>query len=132
MLSINESVAWIANRRNLASSSNLISVPKYLTVVTAPHMTLQQYSYTFPCLPLPSVNLQTPLQSIFYVIFLSLFLSSSPSCSFQCVMQNCLRHARGSGDVAIPSKFLFCFTMVRSSCTLVAFWILLLTSSFVK
>ena len=65
------------------------------------------------------------------VIFPSLLLSSSPSCSFHCPLQNCLRHARGSWDVAIPSEFPF-FTMLRrSACTPVAFWILLRTSSFV-
>ena len=37
------------------------------------------------------------------VIFPSLLLSSSPSCSFHCPLQNCLRQARGSWDVAIPS-----------------------------
>ena len=39
--------------------------------------------------------------------FPSLLLSSSPSCSFHCPLQNCLRHARGSWDVAIPSEFPF-------------------------
>ena len=49
------------------------------------------------------------------VIFPSL-LSSSLYCSFHCPLQNCLRHATGSWDVAILS-FRF-FTMVRrSSCT---------------
>ena len=39
------------------------------------------------------------------VIFPSLLLSSSPSCSFHCPLQNCLRHVRGSWDLAIPSEF---------------------------
>ena len=37
----------------------------------------------------------------FYVIFPSLLLSSFPSCPFYCPLHNCLRHARGSWDVAI-------------------------------
>ena len=97
--------------------------PLTLEVVGAPQMTLQQYLSILPCLPLPSGSLQTP--------FPSHLLSSSPSCSFHCPLQNCLRHARGSWDVAIPSEFPF-FTMVRrSSCTPIAFWILLQTSSFI-
>ena len=43
------------------------------------------------------------------VIFPSLLLSSPPSCSFLCPLQNCLRHARGSWDVAIPSEFPFLY-----------------------
>ena len=38
----------------------------------------------------------------FDVIVPSLPLSSSHSCSFHCPLQTCLRHARGSWDVAIP------------------------------
>ena len=68
-------------------------------VVGAPQMTLQQYLSTFPCLLLPSGNLQTPF---LHVIF-PFLLSSSPSCSFHCPLQNCLHHARGSWDVAILS-----------------------------
>ena len=43
------------------------------------------------------------------VIFLPLLLSSSPSCSFHCPLQNCLRHARASWDVALPSEFPFLY-----------------------
>ena len=43
------------------------------------------------------------------VIFPSLLLSSSPSCSFHCPLQNCLRHAKRSWDVAIPSEFPFLY-----------------------
>ena len=59
---------------------------------------------TFPYLPLPLGNLQTPFLD---VIFPSLLLSSFPSCSFHCPLQNCLRHARRAWDMAIPSEFLF-------------------------
>ena len=65
--------------------------------------------------------------SFFDVIFPSLLLSSSHSCSFHCTLQNCLRHARGSGHT-ICFRF---FTMVRrSSCTPITFWIMVWTSSF--
>ena len=101
--------------------------PLTLEVVGAPHMTFP----SFPVFRCPQ-GISKPHSCPFLdVIFLSLLLSSSPSCSFHCPLQNCLRHARGSWDVAIPSEFPF-FTMVRrSSCTSVAFWILLRTSSFV-
>ena len=36
-----------------------------------------------------------------------LFSCSSISCFFHCPLQNCLCHARGSWDVAIPSEFQF-------------------------
>ena len=38
--------------------------PLTLKVVRAPQMTLQQYLFTLPCLPLPSRNLQTPFPKI--------------------------------------------------------------------
>ena len=73
-------------------------------VLGAPQMTLQQYLSTLPCLPLSSGNLQTPFPSIPWC-YLPIFYSVFPSCSFHCPLQNCLRHARGSWDVAIPSEF---------------------------
>ena len=92
-------------------------------VVGAPQMTLQQYLSTLPCLPLPSGNLQTPFPSIPWCylpisssVFLSFLLLAMPE------------------DLEIwPYQLSFLlFTMVRrSSCTPVAFWILLRTSSFV-
>ena len=88
---------------------------------------------SFLLLSLSLAELSSPCQRILrcgHTELLFLPLSSSPSCSFHCPLQNCLRHARGSWDVAIPS---YCFfTMVRkSSCIPTAFWILLRTSSFV-
>ena len=63
----------------------------------------QQYLSIFPCLPLPSGNLQTPFLSILWCclpmspVFLSpLLLSLS--------LQNCRHHARGSWDMATFSK----------------------------
>ena len=90
---------------------NLISShlgPLTSEVVGAPQITLQQYLSTLPCLPLPSGNLQTPVPSIpwcYIPISSSVFLSFF--CSFHCPLQNCLRHARRSWDVAIPSEFHF-------------------------
>ena len=52
--------------------------PLTLKVVGAPQMTLQQYLSIFPCLPLPSGNLQTPFPSILWcylTISSSVFLS---------------------------------------------------------
>ena len=52
--------------------------PLTFEVVGAPQMTLQQYLSILPCLPLPSVNLQTPFPSIpwcYLPISSSVFLS---------------------------------------------------------
>ena len=52
--------------------------PITLEVIGAPQMTLQQYLSIFPCLPLPSGNLQTPFPSIpwcYLPISSSVFLS---------------------------------------------------------
>ena len=43
------------------------------------------------------------------VFFPSLLLSFSPFCSFYCSLQNCLRHAKVSWEVAIPSDFPFLY-----------------------
>ena len=62
----NQIQTWSAlklNNRQLYGAASLISShlsPLALKVVGAPHMTLQQYISTFPCLPLSSGNLQTP------------------------------------------------------------------------
>ena len=40
--------------------------PLTLVVIGAPQMMLQQYLFTFPCLPLPSENLQTSSEPVFY------------------------------------------------------------------
>ena len=52
--------------------------PLTLMVVGAPQMTLQQYLSTFPCLPLPSGNLETPFLSTSHPssVFLSFLLLS--------------------------------------------------------
>ena len=71
---------------------------------------LRQYLSILPYLPLPSGNLQTPFPSIPWCCLpISLLLSSSPYYSFHCPLQNCLRHARGSWDVAIPSELPFLY-----------------------
>ena len=57
--------------------------PLTSTVVWEPQMTLQQYLSTFPCLPLPSENLQTPFLSSPWCYRPIFFLPSSPSCIFQ-------------------------------------------------
>ena len=60
-------------------------------------------TFQFPCLRQSRMNHQTPSCPFLDVIFPSLLLSSSSSCSFPCPMQNCLCHARGFWEVAIPS-----------------------------
>ena len=50
-----------------------------------------------------------PIPVYSLMLFSHLFLSSPPSCSFHCALQKCLRHARGSWDVAIPSQFPFLY-----------------------
>ena len=56
------------------------------------------------------------------MIFPSLLLPPSPYWSFHCLLQNCLRHARGSWVVAIPSEFPFLYhgkeIVMHSSCIL--------------
>ena len=67
-----------------------------LEVVGSPQMTLQQYLPPFPVFRCPQGISQSHSRPFLDVIFPSLLLSSSPSCSFHCPLQNCLRHARGS------------------------------------
>ena len=120
------------HRRSLTQSSHLSHLsPVTSRVVGAPQVTLQRYVSTFPCISLPSGNLQIPFQSIsFYLpisssvfisfLFLSLLLAelSSPT-------QRIMRY-----DHTIRVSV---FSMLRKSpCTPVALWILLRTSSFVK
>ena len=81
--------------------------PLTLEVGVAPQMTLQQYLSILPCLPLPSGNLQTPIPVLSLMLSSHLLFCSSPSCFFHCPLKNCLRHARWSWDVAIPSEFLY-------------------------
>ena len=64
-------------------------------VIGAPQMTLQQYLSTLPCSLLKGIS-KPHSHPFLDVIFPSLLLSSSPSCSFHCPLQNCLRHAQGS------------------------------------
>ena len=69
--------------------------PLTLEVVGTPQMTLQQYLSILP-FRCPQGISKPHSCSFLDVIFPSLLLSSSPSCSFHCPLQNCLRHARGS------------------------------------
>ena len=112
--------------------------PSTLEVVGAPQMTLQQYLSILPCLPLSSGNLQTPFLFIpwYYPpisssVFLSFLLRSlfSAELSSPCSLFS----AELSSPCMWPYHLSFRFvTMVRrSSCTPIAFWILLRTSSFV-
>ena len=82
-------------------SSHLISVP-YPWRSSGHHR--WRCNNTFPFFPVfrcPQ-GISKPHSCPFLdVIFPSLLLSSSPSCSFHCPLQNCLRHARGSWDVVI-------------------------------
>ena len=62
---------------------------------------------SFPVFRCPQGISKSHSRPFLDVIFPSHLLSSSPSCSFHCPLQNCLRYARGSRDVAIPSEFPF-------------------------
>ena len=82
-------------------------------------------NYTFPPFPVfrcPQGISKLHSRPFLDVIFQSLLLSSSPSCSFHWPLQNCLRHTRGSWDVAIPSEFPFLYhgyeIIMHSSCIL--------------
>ena len=90
------------------------------------------YLSTLPCLSLPSGNLQTSFPSIPWCylpisssVFLSFFLLSLSPAELSLPFPRILRW----GHTILSFRF---FTMVRrSSCTPIAFWILLRTSSFV-
>ena len=115
-------------------SSHLIShlSPLTLEVVGAPQMTFQQYISILPCLPLPSGNLQTTFPSTPWYY---LAISSSVFLSFVLLL---LSHAELSSPC---QRILRCGHTIwvsvslpwlgSSSCTPIAFWILLRTSSFV-
>ena len=119
----------------IGSKSLLISShlsPLTLEVVGAQQMTLQQYLSILPCLPLPSGNLQTPIpvhslmlsSHLFFCLPLLLAPFTVP-CRIVFAMPEDLE----MWPYHLCSRF---FTMVwRSSCTPIAFWILLRTSSFV-
>ena len=98
--------------------------PLTLEIAGAPQMTLQQYLSTLPCLPLATGNRQTPFPSIpwCYLPISSssfLFLSLSPT-ELSSPCQRILVYGH--------TIWVTFFTMVRrSSCTPVAFWILLRT-----
>ena len=67
---------------------------------------------TFPSFPVfrcPQGISKPHSRPFLNIIFPSLLLSSSPSFCFNCPLQNCLRHARGSWDMAIPSEFPFLY-----------------------
>ena len=105
--------------------------PLTLEVVGAPQMTLQQYLSILPYLPLPSGNHQTPFPSIHWWsshLFFCLPLLLAPftvSCRIVFAMPKDL-------EMWLYHLSFRFFTMVRSSsCTPIAFWILLRTSSFV-
>ena len=97
----------------------------------APQMTLQQYLSTLPCLPLPSGNLQTHsvhslmLSSHLFFCLPLLLVPFTVPCRIIFAMPEDLE----MWPYHLSFRF---FPMVRrSSCTPIAFWILLRTSSFV-
>ena len=80
------------------ASSHLISVP-YLGGRRGTIDDVATIPFQFPPFPVfrCTQGISKPHSHPFLdVIFPSLLLSSSPSCSFHCPLQNCLRHARGS------------------------------------
>ena len=95
-------------------SSNLIS--SHLISVPLPWRSSGHHSWrcnntvpSFPVFRCPQRISKPHSRPFLGVTFPSLLLSSSPSCSFHCLLQNCLRHAKGSWDVAIPSEFPFLY-----------------------
>ena len=103
-----------------------------LLLPSSPSYSFHCPCHLFFCLPLLLVPFTVHIISssaFLSFLFLSLSLSSlllpsSSSCSFHCPLQNCLRHARGS-------CFRFFIMVRRSSCTPVAFWILVRPMVFV-
>ena len=104
--------------------------PLTLEVVGAPEMMLQQYLFILSCLPLPSWNLQTSLPSIpwcYLPISACIPLLLAPftvPCRIVFAMPEDL-------EMWLYHLSFHFFTMVRSSCTPIAFWVLLRTSSFI-
>ena len=77
----NHADVLLFDRRTITSHLSSHLSPLTLEVVRAPQMTLQQYLYILPCLPLPSGNLQTPFPFIpwcYLPISSSVFLSFLP------------------------------------------------------
>ena len=125
-------VSEIKNRRHNKDPISSHLCPLSSEVVGAPQMTLQQYFHTRSCLPLPSGNIQTPIPVHSWMLSSHLFfclpLHLAPftvSCRIPAM----------SEDLEMwpyHLSFYYFFTMVRrASCTPIAFWFLLRTSSFV-
>ena len=97
-------------------------------VFEAPQMTLQQYLSILPCLPLPSGNLQTPFLNGVFPSLLCLPLLLAPF-TVPCRIVFAMPEDHETWPYHLSFRF---FTMVRrSSCTPIAFWILLRTFSLV-
>ena len=105
--------------------------PLTLEVVGAPQMTLQQYLSILPCLPLPSESPNPiPIHSLMLSshLFFCLPLLLAPF-TVPCRIVFAMPEDLEMWSFHLSFHF---FTMVRrSSCTPIAFWILLRTSSFV-
>ena len=83
----NHADVLLFDRRTITSHLSSHLSPLTLEVVRAPQMTLQQYLYILPCLPLPSGNLQTPFPFIpwcYLPISSSVFLSFLPLSNSYC------------------------------------------------
>ena len=82
-------------RQSPLPSTSYLS-PLTFTVIRAAQMTLQQYLSLFPCLLLPSGNLQTPFPPIPWCS--NRYFCLPLLAPFTAPLQNCLRHARVSGS----------------------------------
>ena len=119
----------------LSSSSRLISShlrPLIFEVVGAPQKTLQQYLSTLPCLLLPSGNFPNPIPVHFLMLSSHrLFCRPLLLAPFTVLCRIVFAMPKNLQIWPYYLSFLF-YTMVRRlSCTPIAFWILLQTSSFV-
>ena len=119
---------------NLYEISNIMRVQAHLISVLegvgAPQMTLQQYLSILPCLPLPSGNLQAPFPSMLlsFHLFFCLPLLLAPF-TVPCRIVFAMPEDLEMWPYSLSFRF---FTMVRRlSCTPIAFWVLLRTSSVV-
>ena len=92
-VTLTNNLSWKNNVEAVCTAAHLS--PLTSEVVGVPQMTLQQYRST-PVFRCPKGISKPHYRPFLDVISPSLLLSSSPSCSFHCPLQNCLRHSRGS------------------------------------
>ena len=131
LLKMNENYCSIIQNCILSISSHLISVPKPWRSSGHHRWRCNNTFPSFPVFRCPQGISKPHSRPFLDVIFPSLLLSSSPSCSFTVPCRIVFAMPEDLEMWPYHLSFRF-FTMARrSSCTPIAFWILLRTSSFV-